>query len=97
MTERLEETILRNLIYHEQYYRKVVPFIKADYFQDYNEKTIFEEIADFAVKYDKIPTKEVLTINLQSRGDLTEETFKDTLQKEELKTVLQRRSSARRI
>ena len=81
MTERLEETILRNLIYHEQYYRKVVPFIKADYFQDYNEKTIFEEIADFAVKYDKIPTKEVLTINLQSRGDLTEETFKDTLQK----------------
>ena len=80
MTERIEETILRNLIYNEQYYRKVVPFIKADYFQEYNEKILFEEIADFAVKYDKVPTKEVLTINLQSRGDLTEETFKDSVQ-----------------
>ena len=79
MTERIEETILRNLICNEQYYRKVVPFIKSDYFQEYNEKILFEEIADFAAKYDKVPTKEVLTINLQSRGDLTEETFKDTL------------------
>ena len=79
MTERIEETILRNLICNEQYYRKVVPFIKADYFQEYNEKILFEEIADFAAKYDKVPTKEVLTINLQNRGDLTEETFKDTL------------------
>ena len=79
MTERIEESILRNLICNEQYYRKVVPFIKADYFQEYNEKILFEEIADFAAKYDKVPTKEVLTINLQSRGDLTEETFKDTL------------------
>ena len=80
MTERIEETILRNLIYNEQYYRKVVPFIKADYFQEYHEKIVFEEIADFAAKYDKVPTKEVLTINLQNRGDLTEETFKDTVQ-----------------
>ena len=80
MTERIEETILRNLIYNEQYYSKVVPFIKADYFQEYHEKIVFEEIADFAAKYDKIPTKEVLTINLQNRGDLTEETFKDTVQ-----------------
>ena len=79
MTERIEETILRNVICNEQYYRKVVPFIKSDYFQEYNEKILFEEIADFASKYDKVPTKEVLTINLQSRGDLTEETFKDTL------------------
>ena len=80
MTERIEETILRNLICNEQYYRKVVPFIKADYFQEYNEKILFEEIADFAAKYDKVPTKEVLTINLQNRGDLTEETFKDSVQ-----------------
>ena len=81
MTERIEETILRNLIYNEQYYRKVVPFIKADYFQEYHEKIVFEEIADFAAKYDKVPTKEVLSINLQNRGDLTEETFKDSVQR----------------
>ena len=80
MSERIEETILRNLIYNEEYYRKVIPFLKAEYYETYHEKVIFEEIADFATKYDKIPTKEVLKINLQTRADLTEETFKDSLQ-----------------
>lgn len=79
-TERIETTILRNLIFTEEYYRKVVPFLKADYFQEYHEKIIFEEIADFAGKYDKIPTKEVLSINLQNRNDLTDDTYKDSLQ-----------------
>ena len=77
--ERIEETILRNLIHTEQYYRKVVPFLKPDYFQEYHEKIVFEEIADFASKYDKIPTKEVLAINLQNRNDLTDDTYKDSL------------------
>ena len=81
MTERIEESILRNLLFNEQYYRKVVPFLKAEYFQEYHEQIIYEEIADFAAKYDKVPTKEVLTINLQSRGDLTDETFKDSTTK----------------
>ena len=79
-TERIEQTILRNLLFTEEYYRKVVPFLKADYFQEYHERIIFEEIADFASKYDKIPTQEVLTINIQARNDLTDDTFKDTLQ-----------------
>ena len=80
MSERIEETILRNLIFNEEYYRKVIPFLKAEYYETYHEKVIFEEIAEFAAKYDKIPTKEVLAINLQSRADLTEEAFKDSLQ-----------------
>ena len=80
MSERIEQTILRNLIYNEKYYRKVVPFLKAEYYETYHERIIFEEIADFAAKYDKIPTKEVLTINIQNRGDLTDEAFKDSLQ-----------------
>ena len=78
--ERIEETILRNLIHNEEYYRKVVPFLKAEYYENYHEKIIYEEIADFAAKYDKVPTKEVLTINLQNRTDLTDESFKDSLQ-----------------
>ena len=81
MTERIEESILRNLLYNETYYRKVVPFLKAEYFQEYHEKIVFEEIADFAGKYDKVPTKEVLSINLQNRADLTDEAFKDSLSK----------------
>ena len=77
--ERIETTILRNLIFTEEYYRKVVPFLKADYFQEYHEKIIFEEIADFASKYDKIPTQEVLAINIQNRNDLTDDAFQDSL------------------
>ena len=79
-TERIQETILRNLIFTEEYYRKVVPFLKVDYFEEYHEKVIFEEISDFASKYDKVPTQEVLAINVQNRNDLTDESFKDTLQ-----------------
>ena len=77
--ERIEQTILRNLLFTEEYYRKVVPFLKADYFQEYHEKIIFEEIADFASKYDKIPTQEVLAINIQNRNDLTDDAFQDSL------------------
>jgi len=73
--ERIETTILRNLLFTEEYYRKVVPFIKADYFQEYDERIIFEEIQDFSGKYDKIPTQEVILINLQNRSDLTEDNF----------------------
>ena len=79
-TERIEQTILRNLLFTEEYYRKVVPFLKADYFQEYHEKIVFEEIADFASKYDKVPTQEVLTINLQNRNDLTDDAFQDSVQ-----------------
>ena len=80
MAERIEEIILRNLLFNEEYYRKVVPFLKAEYYEIYHEKIIYEEIADFASKYDKVPTKEVLTINLQNRNDLTDESFKDSVQ-----------------
>ena len=73
--ERIETTILRNLLFTEEYYRKVVPFIKADYFTEYDERIIFEEIQDFSGKYDKIPTQEVILINLQNRSDLTEDNF----------------------
>lgn len=81
MTEKIEQSILRNLLCNEEYYRKVVPFLKADYFQEIDDRVIFEEIHDFSLKYDKIPTKEVLVINLQNRNDLTEETFKQSITK----------------
>ena len=78
-TERIEETILRNLIYDEEFYRKVVPFVKPEYFIELHERVVFEEIQEFSTKYDKTPTKEVLNINLQNRSDLTDETFQQCL------------------
>ena len=47
--ERIETTILRNLIYNEEYSRKVIPFIKPEYFEQRSEKVIFEEITQFIV------------------------------------------------
>ena len=81
MTEKIEQSILRNLLCNEEYYRKVLPFLKADYFQEIDERVIFEEIQDFSVEYEKLPTKEVLEINLKNRNDLTEDVYKESITK----------------
>ena len=63
--EKLELTILCNLIYNEEYIRKVLPFLKEDYFADFNERTIFLAVKDFVEKYNKPPTKESILIDLE--------------------------------
>ena len=68
------------MLAEEREYRKVVPFLKAEYYENYHEKIVYEEIADFAAKYDKVPTKEVLSINLQNRSDLTDDAYQDSIQ-----------------
>jgi len=69
---RLEQTILKNLIYNENYIRKVVPFIRADYFSDNTEKLIFKEVVEFINKYKNPPTHEALVINFTEKKVLTE-------------------------
>jgi replicative DNA helicase len=75
--ETIENTILRNLLCNEDYYRKVVPFVKPDYFEDLHQKVIYEEVWNFASTYETVPTAEILIINLQNRKDLSEETYQD--------------------
>lgn len=58
----LELVILKNLIYNEEYLRKVLPFLKPEYFSNKIEKTIFNEIIDFTGKYNNSPTPETLKI-----------------------------------
>ena len=74
-TEKIELSILRNLLFNEQFYRKVVPFVKPEYFEDHHERIIYEEVWNFASNYDTVPTSEVLIINLQDRKDITEESY----------------------
>ena len=62
MTNRLEDTILTNLIFNEEYTRKVLPFLKDEYFATRSDKIIFSQIYDFVNKYNNLPTKETLTI-----------------------------------
>jgi replicative DNA helicase len=80
VVERIENTIFNNLLYNENYYRKVVPFIKPEYFEEYHERILYEEVWNFASTYDTVPTPEVLIINLQNRKDLSEETYQKAVQ-----------------
>ena len=75
--ERIEATILRNLVFNEDYSRKVIPFIQPDYFEQKTEKVIFEEIVKFIVKYGSAITIEALNIEIENRTDLTEDQIKD--------------------
>ena len=74
--ERIETTILRNLIFNEEYSRKVIPFIQPSYFEQRTEKVIFEEITKFIVKYGSAITIEALNIETENRSDLTEDEIK---------------------
>ena len=74
--EKVETTILRNLLFNNDYCRKVLPFIKNEYFENLHEKVVFEEICKFIVAYDGLATKEVLLIETEKRTDITEDTYK---------------------
>ena len=75
--ERIETTILRNLIFNEEYSRKVIPFIQPTYFEKRTEKIIFEEITKFIVKYGSAITIEALNIETENRNDLTDSEVKE--------------------
>ena len=75
--ERIETTVLRNLIYNEEFSRKVIPFIQPDYFEQRSEKIVFEEITKFIVKYGSAITIEALNIETDNRTDLTEAEVKE--------------------
>ena len=75
--ERIETTILRNLIFNEDYSRKVIPFIKSEYFEQRSEMIIFEEITQFIIKYGSAITIEALNIETENRTDLNEEEVKE--------------------
>ena len=73
MTQTIERTTLSNLVFNEEYCRKVLPFIKPDYFDVKEERVLFEEITNFVDKYKKIPTKISLEIEVETRKDLTQD------------------------
>ena len=74
--EKIETTILRNLLFNNDYCRKVLPFIHKEYFENFHEKVVFEEISKFMVSYENLATKEVLLIESEKRTDITEDTYK---------------------
>ena len=78
MTSSIETTILSHLLNNENYSRKVLPFLKTEYFEKKEQQLIFDQIYDFIDKYNNLPTKEAIHIELEKRSDLNEETWKNT-------------------
>ena len=76
----LEVTILSNLIYNDPFARKVLPFLKVDYFTDRSYKVIFLEIHEYISQYDALPSLNAIGIECQERTDLNEEQFKEIIQ-----------------
>ena len=75
--DNVEFLILRNLLYNEEYLRKVIPFIKSEYFEELNQKIIFEEISNFVGEYNELVTKEALCIEIEKRTDINDESFQN--------------------
>ena len=68
---KLEQTILKNLIYNDEYIRKVLPFLKAEYFTDRTERLIFNEILSFTNDYNSSPTIEAIALAIKEKRNLT--------------------------
>jgi replicative DNA helicase len=74
----IEKTILSHLIYNEAFARKVLPFLKDEYFHNQPDKVVYKLISDYVQKYNNTPTKEVLFLELNNKEGLSEVTFKDS-------------------
>ena len=72
----IEKVILTNLIHNDEFGKKVIPFLKSEYFQDYSEKIVFELINDYVEKYSSFPSVEALAIDLSNKDGLNEDAFK---------------------
>lgn len=76
---RIEEVILRNLIYNSNYTSKVLPHIKEEYFSTNTDRVLFTEIARFIDTYKSLPSKEALTISLYEKKNISEDTLKESI------------------
>ena len=74
---RIEQQILTNLIHDEHYCRKVIPFLKREYFGDRKESVIMSEIVDFFNKYNKPATPEILAIEISNAKGITDKEVAD--------------------
>ena len=73
----LEDIIFKNLIDNESYMRRVIPFLKEEYFQTKSEKLLFRVVREYISKYNASPSVDALTIDLQNSNELTQKEYDD--------------------
>ena len=76
---RIEDTVLRHLLHNENYARKAIPFLKDEYFSDSSERLIFHQINEFIQKYNDLPTKEALLIDIDKIKNISEIDYDSSL------------------
>jgi len=80
MSTKIEKVILQNLANDDEFMRKVIPFLKQDYFLDNNEKIIYQKISKFIDEYNAIPSKDALVIAVQNDKSLNEDQYKEVVE-----------------
>ncbi len=75
----IENTILSNLMYNDEYMRKVFPFLKQEYFSEVNTKIVYKHISDFINTYNTLPSREALQIAFHNDKDIPEDTFSEVM------------------
>ena len=79
ITANIEQTVLRNILTNEEYMRRVLPFIKPEYFEGVYQQ-LFREVAQFVAKYNKLPTAETFKIELDESTKLNDEQYRHAVE-----------------
>ena len=72
MNERIEMVVLRNLMTNEEYVRRVLPFLKEEYFAENSDKILFREISEFITQYNNRPTFEAVRLEVNQLEKVSE-------------------------
>jgi len=75
----IEKTVISNLVFNEDYYRKVYPYVQVEYFDDNSLKKIFETYSTYVEEFKEPPSIEALKISLDKRKDLNEDGYKEVM------------------
>jgi replicative DNA helicase len=79
LQQNLELTILRHILTNEDFMRRVLPFIRPDYFTGVH-RTLFNLAGKFVAKYNKLPAKESFKVELDESTSLTDEQYKQSVE-----------------
>ena len=77
---KVENLVIKNLLLDEEYVRKAMPFIKAEYFSELLEKNLYNVINKYFTEYNALPTKEALEIEVGQLGNISDEQHRQTIQ-----------------
>ena len=77
MSLKIEEITLSKLILNDTYTRKVIPFIKDEYFDSPSHKVLFSTLSEYVNKFETLPEPNALKIEVEKRRDITEEIYRE--------------------